>query len=494
MSTTAVELASPFAPFDDPAFQGDLSQLQQSVRAGWKRWAEEAVVIARLAAQVPRGSSDTRGATPWTSFVREVAVARRCSDQAAAKEVFLALSLTSQHPQTLQLLRAGRMPQWHARVLLEETAGCDARVVAAVDAEVADRACHLSPTRIREAVRRIELRFDADAAAAREAKVASARGVRLYPERDGQSSLVLTGPALPNAQFFEALTAEARALRAAGDPRGLDALRFDLAVGAADPAVAPTAIGDARSERAAAGAATPASWLDDRRRVRPVQVLIHLPVTTALGLSNDPGWLPGYGWISAPQCRQWLTSAALRQVCVDEGGVVVDVADRVVRPDPTPSAVRDALVAMIDDPGDITEKTYRIEGRHDPSPSLTRFVDLRDGFCDGPTGTRVAASGCDHDHELRYPDGPTAAWNLVARSARTHQLKHNGWTPLRTPTSTLWFSPAGQIVEVGRHAEPPPLLEHDAQLPDPDLLAEVDAELARPPTADDQPPWDEPPF
>jgi hypothetical protein len=67
-------------------------------------------------------------------------------------------------------------------------------------------------------------------------------------------------------------------------------------------------------------------------------------------------------------------------------------------------------------------------------------------------------------------------------------------------TSTLWFSPAGQVVEVEHWTSPPPEVEDDAELPDPDLLHHLDAELTREPTPDDEPPlWeppphDEPPF
>jgi hypothetical protein len=231
------------------------------------------------------------------------------------------------------------------------------------------------------------------------------------------------------------------------------------------------------------------AWLGDRRRLRPIQVLIHLPVTTALGLDNEPGWLPGYGWISAPQCRQWLTIAELRQVCVGRDGFVVDTDDRVVRPEPTPEGVREALLAMVRDPGEITEKTWRREPQHDPSPALARFVEIRDTYCDGPTGTRVPAANCDKDHEQRWPEGPTAAWNLKDRARRTHLLKHNGWIPLRTANSTLWFSPAGQIVEVPHHTGPPPDIDDDAFLPDPRDLHELEAELLRQPGWEDNPPY-----
>jgi hypothetical protein len=519
-------------PFSLPSFRAELGALATSVQQDWQRWAEQAVLLAGLAKQVP---SDGDG-WGWKSFVREVAVARRCSDQAAAKEVFLAVALVSHHPRTLALLRAGRMPMFHARVLLEESTACDPAVSAAVDAELAERACLLTPSRIRDAVRKIQLRVDADAAAARAAKAATARNVRMLAERDDQASLVLTGPVLPVARFYEALTKAARAARAAGDARGLDALRFDLALDLGDDPAAtppptaaePTAAEPSAAEPTAAApsagptdhdhdrpslteqviealarddAAEPAeerplpARLGDRRRVRPTQVLIHLPVTTALGLDNEPGWLPGYGWVSAPQCREWMVTAELRQVCVGADGTVVDSADRLVRPVPTPQGAREAVLAMVADPGEITEKTYRQEPQHDPSDALRSFVDLRDRFCDGPTGTRVPAERCDRDHEKPYPQGPTAAWNLKARAGRTHQLKHRGWTPLRLARSTLWFSPAGQIVEVEHYAEPPPGLDPHAELPDPDELHRVDAEYLRPPTWDDLFPWgDAPPF
>ena len=478
---------SPFHPFDDDDFRADLALLKGSVCEDWKRWAEQAVITARLAQQVPRHAFDGTGSTPWNSFIREIAVARRCSDQAAAKEVFLSVGLT-RHPRTLALLSAGRMPLWNARVLLEESAGCDPRVSAVVDGELAERACRLSASRIRAEVRKIELRYDADAAADRASRAANARGVRMYAQEDDQASLVISGPALPVARFYESLTRAARAARQAGDPRGLDALRFDIAVDVPDEP-RPDESRPAEPSPEAPAPAAPAgpdgselpAWLGDRRRLRPVQVLVHLPVTTALGLSNEPGFVPGYGWVNAPQCRQWLTSAELRQVCVSESGFVVDLADRVVRPEPTPTGVRRALLDMVADPGPITEKTYRVERRHDPSPALAEFVDVRDLFCDGPTGTRVPAARCDSDHEEPYPLGPTAAWNLKDRSRRTHVLKHNGWTPLRTAGSTLWFSPAGQIVEVEHHTGPPPGLDPAAALPDPDELSRVDAEHLRPP-------------
>ena len=169
-------------PFSLPSFQTKVAALRESVVAGWQRWTEQAVLTAELAELVPRDDEDWG----WKSFVREVAVARQCSDQAAAKEVFLAVALVTSHPRTLELLRAGRMPQFHAVVLIEESAGCTPDVIRRVEAELAERACDLTPSRIRAQIRKIELQLDPDGAAARSAEAARDRGVRMHAGKDDQ--------------------------------------------------------------------------------------------------------------------------------------------------------------------------------------------------------------------------------------------------------------------------------------------------------------------
>ena len=144
------------------------------------------------------------------------------------------------------------------------------------------------------------------------------------------------------------------------------------------------------------------------------------------------------------------------------------------------------------DDATLTGIADQVEPGHDPSVSLREFVLLRDRGDDGPTGTRTPAVGCHLDHTVPYPHGPTAAWNLAVRGRRTHQLKHYGWIPLRTPTTTIWTSPAGQLVEVPRHTTPPPGVDPDphgqASLPDPDELDLLDRAQLEAPT-DDHPPW-----
>ena len=241
-----------------------------------------------------------------------------------------------------------------------------------------------------------------------------------------------------------------------------------------------------------------------------------VPVETALGLSSEPGWLEGYGWVSAPSCRLLLVDAELRRVCAQTGsGQLLDVADRVVRPAPSPVGVRAGLLELVVSDATLSGIGDRVESEHDPSEALRRFVVLRDRGDDGPTGTRTRAAGCHLDHDEAFPAGPTAAWNLAVRAGRTHQLKHYGWVPLRTPTMTVWTSPAGQLVQVPNHVVPPPGIDRDlrddgrdgddgsgdgsgdgddsgerlqAFLPDPEELDLLDRAQLEPPS-EDGPPW-----
>ena len=522
-------------PWLEEGFRADLELLAGGTAAAARMYAADLRVVARLAARVPRCPFYETGATPWTSFRREVALARKVSDREAARVIRCALRLTSVLPKALGLLATGVLTVSRANAFVTELEVVSDEVATQVDAELAEAITVLPTWRIEEHVRKAVQRLDPDAAAQRVAEKNAARGVELHPDVDDQASVSLSGPAVPLVRWFSTLTDRARALKAAGDPRTLDALRFDLATSSypcdthppADPVDVdssddPTDVAAGQAAGSAAGettggapapsgpsvepAAAPAPTAaagrrlssvepapTDCRRGRPVQAHIVVPVETALGLSNEPAWLEGYGWISAPTCRTLLVDAELRRVCARAGtGEVVDVASQDVRPPPTPTGLRESLLGMVLGDVELSDVGWRVEPQHDPSDRLRDYVTLRDRACDGPTGARVPASRAELDHDDPWPAGPTAAWNLAARGARTHGLKHYGWTPLRTSTGTLWISPAGQTVETPRHINPSPGLDPDPagappDLPDPDELALLDQLQLTAPT--DQPPF-----
>jgi hypothetical protein len=290
-------------------------------------------VLAGLAGQVPRCAFDERGATPWTSFRREVAVARRVSERAAAGEIRPAVSLTGRLPRMLALLGEGRVTVPRARAFVEELEGVEDDVACLVDARLADRVAGWSVARIVQETRRAVPTADPDEAARRSAQGTDSRAVSWRPEPHDQASVLITGPAVPLTRWHATLDSRARALKAAGDPRTLDQLRFDLAVTQspcathppADPTAGPTGdlTVDLGSDPAAAAAAVsvglPPSLVEpvssDCRLSRPVQARITVPVETSLGLSNEPGWLDGYGWLSAPTCRLLLVEGLSGSLC-----------------------------------------------------------------------------------------------------------------------------------------------------------------------------------
>lgn len=541
----------PMAAFDDAAWRADLALVSDATRRAAHEFAQDALLLQSLAERVPAPVGTGAGAVPWQSFVRELAVAKGVGERTAMRALAVAELLTGALGRTLESLARGSVTVLQASLLAEELIGVDPAVARLVDRELQRDLHTMSRERIKRTARRAVDRLDADAAADRAAKATADRGIRTTPERDGQASAHVTGPALPLTRWFTALTEAARAQRAAGDPRGLDALCFDLLVAgftcedvAATPlpaaaatvrpaaTVTPTSADSdaadtdalilaaraeaalvlqaahaeeseararmlqARSEadrltaqvvrdRLARSAQTP----QDRRSLRPVQLLIHVPVTTALGLDNEPGWLEGYGWVSAPECRQLLPVAELRQVCTTPAGQVVDLAPRAVRPEPTPQGAREALLAMAVETFTMTHAAWDTVEQHDPPSSMAELVRLRDRGCDGPLGGSASAKHADLDHQRAHPDGPTAAWNLTVRRRRTHRLKHRGWLPIRTDTGTLWMSPAGQIVLVPRHQPPLPRIDPTASPPDADELHALEAEQLRPPTPDDEPPF-----
>ena len=224
-----VEALEALTPWDDAGFRAGLSSVALSVAEASQAFARDARILAALAARVPRCAQDEVGGTPWTSFRQQVAVARQVSNAAAAAELRIALRLTTVLPCTLELLETGQLTVARARVFVTELEVVDDPVAERLDTDLAERVALLAPWRIKDEVRRAVLALDPDAAAVRTAAATAQRDVTLQPMQDGQACVTIIGPAVPLVRWYATLDARARALRAAGDPRNLAALRFDLA-------------------------------------------------------------------------------------------------------------------------------------------------------------------------------------------------------------------------------------------------------------------------
>ncbi len=228
-SAAALQELEESCPWEKDSFRADLALLHDSTAAVGPSYAADARVVARLAAQVPRCPFDETGSTPWTSFQREIALARKLTDRAAGALVRHAVRLVATLPRTLALLDAGVLTVPRAEAFLTELEHVGDDLAAALDLELADKVVLLPTWRIEDEVRKAALRLDPDSAAQRTARKNADRGVELHPTHDDQAWVALTGPAVPLTRWYTTLDAKARALKAAGDPRTLDALRFDLA-------------------------------------------------------------------------------------------------------------------------------------------------------------------------------------------------------------------------------------------------------------------------
>jgi hypothetical protein len=365
------------------------------------------------------------------------------------------------HPDTLAALERRQVGLRHARALMDVLGELPSEVADAVERRVLSSLVAQPgrpPARVRELARREALRLDPEGAARRRQEAARGRSLRLRSVGDGMVELTLLVRAEQGLAVLH--RAEQATAHDDGSGRTRDQRRADWAV-----------------ERLLQDAPPPADGvgvLDGRRR-RPVQVLVHVPVTTALNLDDEPCHLEEVGPVDAEHGRLLLATAELRKVCVDATtGQVVHVDDAVVRPVPdtqrvrdlgstsraraqaTAEAVRAAVLAMVTTP---SVAPVDAEPQYRPSAALARTVRARHPRCDFLTcSTPSRAADLEHDRP-HDQGGPTSAGNLTPRSRWCHRAKQRGWSAGLLPDgTTVWHSPSGRTYPAQpQHAPPPPV-------------------------------------
>jgi hypothetical protein len=435
-------------------------------------------------------------------------------------------------PMTLSMLRSGSLLRHQASTVLHKTMHCTPEVARAVEAQVLPAGAALCPSDLGRKLERVRLRIESeqlDPADAERLEVEKAAGRRTYvrPTEDGMAiaGAVLTPEqAVTWAAGMDALERRERAAdRAAGIDRTAEQRRADLFAALPSLVLAGTAQDDAFRRGVGwpsggrVGAPRPGEngvlfdvpvdcppWTFSPDQVAGQIVLnIHVPVSTVLELSREPGTLARFGPVSAEHVRL-LRPKSFRRVMVDaHTGRPIAVDDRTTPADPDPhlaqQQIRDmltpAVVADVDEP------------QHDPSARLARLIDLRDLHCAGPG---CSSGHCDRDHLDPWPRGATSASNLGLLSRRCHSAKHSGWTLTRHPDgSVTWRSPLHRQYDrpgpwdpppkIDLHAEPP----HRRQPPPPDapdqddvpLLDRLDPPEPPPPQPPPTTAWpDDPPF
>jgi hypothetical protein len=215
----------------------------------------------------------------------ELAMELHISSRYASDQLELANELPERLPDTFAALQQGRIDLVKARALHEITAQLDLDDARTVEAKVLPTAETRTLAQLRARARYHRDRVDPHAAEVRRMWARRERRVCFRPG-DGSGQLTMIGEGDRLYQAWIVLDVLAHQLRAAGDERDLDALRFDLML--------DMILGK----------------FDSRVQVH---AYLHVPATTAAGVSNDPGILEGYGPVTAERCREVMQGSAIWQ-------------------------------------------------------------------------------------------------------------------------------------------------------------------------------------
>ncbi len=419
--------------------------------------AEQRALVALWQASAPEHREFVSG---------EVACLLHVSPATGAERLGVALRLVS-FPRLVAGLEDGLLAVPHALALLAEVEHLPAPHASAVLADVldgpldADGALAATPSQLRAKARRAAITVDPEAARRRHEQARRTAGARLRPQPDGMADLVLGCTATEGATVLAALRGRAAAMvfdreltegqqqvAALLHALGCDRVRVQ--------AVIECPVERAVDLHAAGGSAV---WTVD----------VRMPVAVALGLSDHPALLAGYGPIDADQARALLPQADLVRACVDAETGEVLTAERPVRRatwsggDPDRArALRSALIAMGTTPGSVPD--LRTDG-YVPSAALGRLVDLRDVTSVFP-GDGTSARRSERDHRLPWPLGKTDEGNLQSLGKHWHRAKHSGWTTWTVDDGTVrWRSPGGGVYDRRAQRTVPPPVPPDATLP-----------------------------
>ncbi|SIR94284.1 DUF222 domain-containing protein [Williamsia sterculiae] len=274
-----------------------------------------------------------------------------------------AVALRDRLPQVLLCLRDGAVAPQHIRTIVSRTdLITDETIAAMVDAAIAEclrRRGSWSTNRLRDMVDRIVYTHDPDGVRERRQVAKDARAFWTENDADGMGVVGASMTAENTLLLAQRVHAAADHV-CANDPRTKAARRSDALVALTTGVPWECLCGDPDCAAAQGWDATPTG--------PGTSVVIHVvadTTTTHLKHGGKPGFMPGYGVISAEHIR-----------------------DLALRPD---AIVRRLTGGSATQPGD----PYR------PSAALARFLWMRDQYCVWP-GCDQPAMRCDADHVTEY--------------------------------------------------------------------------------------------
>ena len=317
--------------------------------------------------------------------------------------------LRTELPHTRAAFRAGWIDSFKATLMARETGCLSAEHRALVDEQLcADPGVvgRLSPRRLVGRLQSAAAALDSAAVAKRRRRAEADRHVTSRPAPDVMTWLGALLPVKDGVAVHTTLQRDARAAKAAGDPRSIGQLMADILVQrVVHPGLADSAIALPDADITWASAATPASasTVPNTPRANTVPVMVNLIVrdSVLLGDQGGAGWVEGHGPVSGDLIRQWIA---------DNHDAEVEVRLRRLYEQPTTGN----LVAM--------ESRSELFGG-----LLAEFIRLRDRVC-RTVGCDAPVRHIDHV-EPRSRGGPTSADNGQGLCELCNYAKEaDGWT------------------------------------------------------------------
>src|SRR5690625_23834 len=324
----------------------------------------------------------------------EVGLARGESPFVGAGLMHLATALCTVLPRTLAALQAGRVSEYHARIVAEQTTHLSEAHRRKIDELIAHRLGKASSSQLRKLIEGHALRLDREAAEQRAAVSKAQRRVWMSPAGDGMSYVGAEVPTHDAVAVMDILhqRANQRVAEAAAD--NPDAPRLNRGQVQADLFV-ELLTGQLTGPGVTA------------------ELMVLMEDSTLFGDDDQPAWIPGHGPVPAKIIKDWLANPEMKAFI------------RRVYTRPSDGQ----LVAM--------------ESRRRAFPKgLAKMLKLRDDTCATPWCNNPVEEA---DHRRPWAQGGATSWdNATGLCRRCNQHKEKrGWTYSGTTDELTVTTPTG---------------------------------------------------
>ncbi len=335
--------------------------------------------------------------TVYDATSSEISAALTLTRRSAQVHVDLAYLLCQRLPSVWKALSDGLIDLARARILADQTSHLPQDLARQVCDQALEKAPIQTTGQLRARMQRLIITVDPAAAQDRYEEKLTERKIVCEPTDAGTADI--HGLDLPAARANQAICRINRIAKKAkrkGDRRPIDQIRADI-------------------------------FLDLLCGIHPEPetddgtggiVDIRAPLTTLLGLTEDPGEIPGWGPVIADITRQIVANSekAEWRIGISHHNQLLDV----------------------------------ITTRRRPTKSQQRLVETLDPECVFPT-CRIDSADCDIDHTLPWTQTHhTTVSELEPLCRYHHQQKHDNWKLKQIrPGSHQWTSPLGHTYTTG---------------------------------------------